>query len=63
MENATPPIARLREEPHCECNVHSILQALCHAWGLVTGQRSPWDAYRDVIRVHDLSFRKEKHVS
>ena len=33
MGNADPPIKRLREEPHCECNVRSILQVLCHAGG------------------------------
>jgi len=25
MGNAAPPIKRLREEPHCECNVGSII--------------------------------------
>jgi hypothetical protein len=63
MENATPPIKRLREESHCKCNVHSICKRCATLGGCVAGQRSPSDAYRDVMRVHDLSCRKEKHVS
>ncbi len=42
MENATPPVEGLREEPHCRWKyllLNTILQALCHARGLREEER------------------------
>jgi hypothetical protein len=50
MGNAAPPIKRLREELHYECNVRSLLQVLCHVRRLVlevhtdkAGHRLTWE--------------------
>ena len=72
MGNAAPPIKRLREELHYECNARSLLQVLCHVRRLVlevhtdkAGHRLTWEwevrKGADCLLVQALCHARRRH--